>query len=402
LFRSWQEWLRTAPQPSCYGRPFSVATRANYESAAKEFGKVAATVTGGDDRWAHLKATSAPARHTVVRPRLNAESMMRLADAADRDRILNLVPHTVVETPEGQLSPQGRCLIWMMTRLLRRADDVCRVNVDDLTPVPDEHDPSGWRYRLTSVEKYGQRVQTDVPADVSQNLRAWMEGHRRQLVAFHGDVSDVAGDPLFIHPRLGRRMSRYVVARVVEEAGNLSGLTAELALRRPLGPNDLKSGGITWLLEQGYPVEDVMLLSHHTDPRTIARYRNDVKPPATMPHMRAAVDWFRNANIAQVSSPLAPPRKARPPRHVGCLCEPAWPQLVATVHYSDETTTVTATPAASPTPPWAADLEPRCAGCNAPYTGAVAVTGRLREVRDDEFAALLADGPDSHVQGGGA
>lgn len=389
---AFQEWLRLTPQPTCGGRPYKASTRANYEEACKEFGRVAARATGGESRWLLLKTTSSPSRHVVPRPQLTAEQMTRLADAADRDRRLNRQPYDVAQTPPGVLTPQGRCLIWMMARLLRRADDVCAINVGDLHPVANPRLDDGWHYVLTAREKYGKTVQTAVPVDVSKNLHAWITGHRAQLAGFFGGLADAAGDPLFVHPRLGRRLTRYVLGKVVGEAADLSGLSAEVG--RELTPQDLRSAGITRLATLGYNLDEIAALSHHRDLRTIERYRNDAADPARQPQMRDG-EYFEHANASRVVGPLSPPRRAKPPRHHGCLCAQAWPQLVATVRISDELRLIECAPSATPIPPdWAGDLRPRCAGCSVEYPGPVKAGAPLRPADDDEFAQLLAHGPD--------
>ncbi len=152
---------------------------------------------------------------------------------------------------------RDRAILRMLAYTIVRAGAIAKLRLQDL-----QHD--GEQYVLRFQEKGGKSREIPVRLELQRDILAYLE-----VAGIGGDAKD---RPLF---RSTVRKTKQLTANTITGKAVLELVKRRLKaanLSDRLSPHSFRATGITDLLEQGVPLENVQYLAGHSSPRTTGLY----------------------------------------------------------------------------------------------------------------------------------
>ncbi|RJQ74192.1 site-specific integrase [Pseudonocardiaceae bacterium YIM PH 21723] len=334
------------------GRELSDSYRSTITTACTRLLEYAVAVEARPDRGSNPFA-SVP-RPRVYRkhragPRLAFGDVARLVLAARADHVLG---GTLGKTIVGAL---------MLTGI--RPADLCRLDEDQA--VDDGH--GGYELRLTV--KRGKPLTRWLPPQVAADLYTYKARHR-----IAADVPEGQAQPLLVHPKFRRRITKDDVLRLVKRCA----ARAELDIGASLTAREFRSLWQTTASVNNISLEDRQTAAGHDDPRTTQGYDLTAWTRDRDPSIKLAA-LIENYPSEELAIPLAW-ATATGRRDSGgkneCDCVPAWGNLL--VWLGDIHPDLQQTARAVPVEDWPPGVitlpSAFCPACHARYPGPYRVT----------------------------
>lgn len=264
----------------------------------------------------------------------------------------------------------GKLVVALMARLGLRPGDVCRLNLSGA-----EDDGHGG-YRLQVRVKGGRWLPRWLPPDMASDF--WTYAHRVRVQPASGDdvpADPLGDDPLFVHPRLQRRLCTDDVRALVRRASAAAGVRHPAG--RQMTSRDFRPFFNTLARSMGATLEERQRGLGHASATTTELYDRTEWARTRDPAIRVSAafdDYPAESRLA----PITITRWSAPPVQMGCDCTPQWPQLHVdlTPVGVDQTAVCVITEAPEP---GTHRLQPYCRRCRVAYPGFF----RVARVLDD-------------------